>query len=425
MNQAAIMRQTINTVMVRSHLVGTTTDSGLIIEIDHLRRAMILAAWLFFYKSRAEINIDTLRLEATEQRQKWQQFFEDMRTNDKDFYYSDLNDEADQFINSFSLLEDQNICQILLERTIFIPTSANQVRFSQRQWQEFLLGQFFVLCLRTHHFEQFGITAFNARIYRMAGDTFANRMISEKCMQGLIATWRSTGNTFITGNVIAFLAWTTTGIEAKAIQLLLNATTEFQPLSRMLLIAGLGHRVISVRKNDASLSDIRRALFPVLQRYASSDKTLENDPVASSMSWCYQKAFAELFDFEQPSGAWPELDFSDQTTIPLLPTICTVNKEELILYARSRSLQKALLAPILEIFGNAKMTIRVLHYLYYLLLARKHSVHIHDLSQELPELLNQGCEFEKIIESFTLVPETLKLYRNCQAIHIKLESGQL
>ena len=186
MNQAAIMRQTINTVMVRSHLVGTTTDSGLIIEIDHLRRAMILAAWLFFYKSRAEINIDTLRLEATEQRQKWQQFFEDMRTNDKDFYYSDLNDEADQFINSFSLLEDQNICQILLERTIFIPTSANQVRFSQRQWQEFLLGQFFVLCLRTHHFEQFGITAFNARIYRMAGDTFANRMISEKCMQGLI-----------------------------------------------------------------------------------------------------------------------------------------------------------------------------------------------------------------------------------------------
>ena len=143
------------------------------------------------------------------------------------------------------------------------------------------------------------------------------------------------------------------------------------------------------------------------------------------MSWCYHKAFAEQFGVDQPNKSWPALSFDDQTTTRLLPMICTVKGKQLLLDARSRSFQKALLTPILEIFSDANMAIRALHYLYYLLVARKHAVHVHELSQELPQLLDDGCQFEQIIESFTLVPETLKFYRNCQVMHQQLEAGRL
>jgi hypothetical protein len=425
MTQAAIMSQTMRTILARSRLVGTATDSGQVIEVDHLGRAMTLAAWLFFSKSRGEINIDTLRKEATQHRQQWQQFFTEMRSYDEDFYYSTLADEVDQIITSFGLLEQESICQALLERTVFVPTGANQVRFSHRQWQEFLLGQFFVFCLRTHHFEQLGVTAFHSRIYRMAGETFASKIISENCIKTLLHKWRSTHNTYITGNFLAFLAWTPTGIEAKAIQLLLNEVAEFEPLSRLIMIGGLGHRVLSMYQHDDSLIDIRRALFPVLQRFSDPDTIPIDDPVVSSMSWCYHQAFAEKFNVDQPKKPWPELGFDDQTTTRLLPMICTVKDDQLILDDRSRSFQKALLTPILEIFNDANMAIRAVHYLYYLVVARKHSVHVHELSQELPQLLDNGCQFEQIIEAFTLVPEALKLYRHCQATHRQLEAGRL
>ena len=371
MTQAAIMCQTIRTVLARSRLIGTPTEEGAIIEIDHLGRAMTLVAWLFYCKSRGEINIDTLHREAAEQRQLWQKFFNDMKNYDEDFYYSNLHSEVDQIITSFRLLEQHQFCQALLERTVFVPTGHNQVRFSHRQWQEFLLGQYFVFCLRSHHFEQLGIAAFHSRIYRMAGETFTDKIISESCIKSLLHQWRQTHNTYITGNVIAFLAWTPTSIEAKALQLLLNEVAAYEPLSRLVLIGGLGHRVLSAREQDQSLSDIRRALFPLLKRFSDAETAPVADPVASSMSWCYHKAFAEQFGVDPPQKPWPAIGFDDNTTTSVLPVICTVKDGELILDARSRSFQVALLTPILEIFNDAKMTIRALHYLYYLIVARK------------------------------------------------------
>ncbi len=79
--------------------------------------------------------------------------------------------------------------------------------------------------------------------------------------------------------------------------------------------------------------------------------------------------------------------------------------------------------PILDAYHDPELAIRALHYLCYLVLARKHGVHVFELSQELPQLLKPAGAFEKVVESFTLVPEVLELYRECQVIHAALDAG--
>ncbi len=105
--------------------------------------------------------------------------------------------------------------------------------------------------------------------------------------------------------------------------------------------------------------------------------------------------------------------------------ICTIEDGELILDARSRSLQLAFLVPVLDVYSDPNSAIRALHYLYYLIIARKHGIHVVELAQELPPLLASGCEFEKVIHSFTLVPEVQELYKRCQMMHRSLDSALL
>ncbi len=175
--------------------------------------------------------------------------------------------------------------------------------------------------------------------------------------------------------------------------------------------------------SDRSLVDIRRALLPKLRLFADPDTIPVVDPVACSLAWCYQKAFAGLFGSTPPEVPWPRIGFADSETEAALPMICSVSNGKTVLDARSRSLQLAFLVPILDAYQDPRLAIRAIHYLYYLVVARKHGVHVFELSQELPRLLRPGGSFEKVAESFTVVPEVLELYRECQAVHAELEAG--
>ena len=413
LSQSSIMDQTIRTILRRSGLIGIRTQGGQIAEIDHLMLALTLIAWLFFYRHRGEIEMEALREEARMIREQWALFFQDQHPIA----------EAQDVTLGFRLVEEASICNAILQRTVFVSTGSSRVRFTHRSWQEFLLAQYFVLCLRWGHVENFGITAFNSHIYRMAGESFKDSTITEDQIRAVLASWRNSHNTYISGNVIAFLAWTRTAIDPRAIQLLLNELANFEALSRVVLIAGLGYRVLVNDPKDPSIGDLRRMLFPKLGEFSNPQTAPVDDPVACSLAWCYRKAFAGIFGMRQPEIPWPAIGFDEAETLKALPMICTVRDGERVLDARSRSLQLAFLVPILDAYTDPNLAIRALHYLYYLVVARRHEVHVFELSQELPQILASGGRFEKIIESFTLVPEALELFRRCQAAHSALESA--
>ncbi|MGH8553034.1 MAG: hypothetical protein ACRERS_07045, partial [Methylococcales bacterium] len=252
-----------------------------------------------------------------------------------------------------------------------------------------------------------------------------DRVISENCIRALFQSWSKSHNPFVTGNVIAFLTWNQTTIEPLAVRLLLSKLNEFELLSRLVLLGGLGYRVLVDHEADVSLPDIRRALLPRFREYANPETSPIDDPAACSLSWMYQKAFSALFHLEAPENKWPGLDFNDKETLKGLPMICSVENGEFVLDERSKSLQVAFMVPIMEAFNDPRLAIRALHYLYYLIVARKHGVHYVGLQRELPPLLKEGCKFQRIMESFHWTPELLTLYKRCQRYHARLHTESL
>lgn len=406
LTQTSIMDQTLRTIVRRSNLIELGPEANRWVDIDQLMYALSLIAWIFFQKSRGEINAAVLCREASEVCQHWKEFFDN----------HDLFPQAESLMAGFRLVENQQLCKALLQRTVFIATGPETVRFSHRSWQEFLLAHYFSLCLKWGHVFDFGITAFNSRIYKMAGELCHDMVMTEDRLSEILEYCQSVGNTYVSGNLIAFLAWSKVAIDPQALRRLLDMLPRFEALSRIVLIAGLGYRVLVNRQDDRSLVDLRRSLTPKLQEFSNPEVAPVDDPVAWSLAWCYRKAFAVMFDMPLPETPWPEIGFGDEQAQKALPMICKIQGETHRVDDRSRSLQMAFLSAIQEVYSDSNLVIRAMHYLYYLILAQKYDVHVFEISQELPRLLATGSQFEQIVKDCGAVPELLTLYRKFQTV---------
>ncbi len=410
--QASILNQIIETFLRNSRLVGRHLKNKEFIELEHLFISLSIVAWLFFYKSRGEIHNEILSSEATQLKKQWQHFFIN-KGNSR---------ESEVFITACELIENNELCTLLLNSDVFISTGPGMVRFTHRHWQELLLARFFLNCIQYQNFEDFRHVKLYAGIYRMAGDMYQGQAISSEQVQCVINSWRATGSTCVTANFIGFLSWTITPIDAQAIKLLLEEYKNFKGLSRVILIGGLGYRILVNNPLDRSINDIRRASFQKFIEYSNPDSCSIFAPVATSLAWCYQKAFAKLFDIQEPVNPWPELHFDEDLAVRILSMVATVTDGEATLSESSKSLQQALLTPILDTYQYPDYIIRAVHYLYILVIAEKYNVHAFAVSQELPALFASGSNFEKLIAEYDLVPEVGKLYRSCQQLHSRLET---
>jgi len=409
--QASILNQIVETFLRNSRLVGTRLADTSFVELDHLFIALSIIAWLFFYQSRGEIHRDDLCAEAMQLRKRWQQYFANQGQSR----------ENEDFITACTIIENAKLCTLLSNSDVFLSTGSDKFRFTHRSWQELLLARFFINCIRYRYFDDFGCAKLYSGIYRMAGDMYRGPAITSEQVQCVIDTWRNTGNTYVTGNFIGFISWTVTPIDAQAIQLLLDEFENFKGLSRVILVGGLGYRLLVNDPRDRSISDIRHSLFSKFIEYSNPASCPIFAPVASSLAWCYQKAFAQLFGIQEPNSSWPELHFDDKLTLKILPMVANVTDDKPFLTDESKSLQQALLTPILDTYQHPQYVIRAVHYLYLLVIAEKHRVHAFAVSQEVPLLLAPGSEFENLVTAFDLVPEVMDLYRSCQHLHRKLE----
>ncbi len=403
MTQTTIIGQAVRAFLARSHLVGMPTKRGDVIDLHHLSVALALLAWIFLYKARGEIEAAMVSEEAAGIRRNWERFLPQHRRS------------GDAILIGFALVEDPDTCAALLQRTVFLPTGPETYRFAHRSWQEFLLAQYFALCLERGYFEDLGRAKFYSGVYRMAGEFLPNKIIAQGMIEQILVAWRKESqSSYLMSNIIGFLAWTRTPVEAQAVQRLLDPVPRLDALSRIILIGGLGYRILIDDPRDPSRTDLRSVFIPALGTFSDPAKAPFDDPVASSLAWCYQKYFARARGMQALTAPWPALGFADHDTLKALSTIFTFRGERPVLDERSRSLQLALLIPLVDTINHPRFVIRALHYLYYLVAARRHAVHVFEVSQELPHLLAQGSAFERIVSAFDSVPELLELYRSCQ-----------
>ncbi len=402
-NTAALRQSIIDTFLRRSQLIGMRTSSGQVIELEYLRASLALIAWLFFYRSRGEIEFLQLQREAAEVHQRWEQHF---HTN------SLARDH--EILVGFRLLEDAPTCRAILNHTVFSASGPSVSRFIHRSWQEFLLARFFLYCMHIGYFADFAGAKFYSAIFRIAGEMSPGDAVSAARVSTMLDTWRAAASDYVASNFFGFISWTTTPIDAQALQLLLDQMDALQPLPRLILIGGLGYRVLANVTGDHSLADIRRFLVPKLEQYADPAQPHANDPVAASIAWCYQKIFAAMAYMPPPPLPWPELSFERRHTDHVLPIVAARENHGFMLDERSRALQQALIPPILDTFDHPLFVIRAVHYLYCLVAAKCHGVHCLAVSQELPDILRPGDDFEQIVRGFTAVPEVFRLYQICQ-----------
>ncbi len=413
MTQTKILSEVIENYLIETQLVGIRLAGGSLAELEHLFTSLGIIAWLLFYKSRGDISLDEVVQESEVLRQRLQLLAE----------RSDHTRVSHDLRAGCSLLENKQIRSTLLKRTVFISTGPGRFRFIHRTWQELLVAKFFIDSIRGHCFNELANAKMYSGIYRMAGELYQGESISNDHVKGALDTWRNTDQRYITGNLIGFLSWTTTPIEPQAIQHLLDELQNLDGLSRIILIGGLGYRLLVDDEEDTARSDLRRYLLPKLKELSSSNKTKLDDPVVSSLAWCYQKAFAALFGAPEPSGSLPNLGFGEEHTSIALPIISSTVDNRFSLDDRSRALQRALLTPVLDTFNHPMFVIRAVHYLYYLVSAKKYNVLDHMASQELTLLIMPGCEFEGLVRSFDSVPELQELYERCQRVYDQLENS--
>lgn len=411
--QTSILSEVIESFLMRSGLMSIRTEDDCLVELDQLIAALEVIAWLFFYKSRGDISIGQVAQEAGALEARW-------RMNvGKGLQAKDGTCLA----AGCRLLENVQVCNTLLKRTVFISTGPDRFRFVHRSWQELLVARFFVDAIRDHWFDELANAKLYSGIYRIAGELYQGESLTEGQVKTALDVWRRTDHRYITGNLIGFLSWTTTPVDTQAIPRLLNELENLDALSRIILIGGLGYRLLVDDKTDSARSDLRRYLLPKLNELSSLDTGLLEDPVASNLAWCYQKAFAALFGAKQPLGSSPNLGFDEEHTLKALPMISDTSDDIVSLDDQSRTLQRALLTPVLDTFSHPKFVIRAVHYLYYLVAAKQHNVLDHAASQELALLLLPGCDFEHIVRSFDPVPELQELYDRCQTVYERLENS--
>jgi hypothetical protein len=405
------MGQAIRTFVARSHLAGLRTKEAAHIEIEHLSLALAWTAWAFFCRSRGEMGIRALCDAATESRARWQRLL------------SPRHPSRSEILIALTVMVDEQSCAALLQRTVFLPTGPDSYRFLHRSWQEYLLARYLALCLEHANLDDLARAKFYSGIYRMAAELFPYPLVDGQLITDVLAAWEERRDSYLISNIIGFLSWTRTPMEAPAIRRLLDAVPRLDALARIILIGGLGYRILVNDPRDPSLGDLRSIFFPKLREFSEPGATPFDDPVASSLAWCYRKAFASSFGTQAPTAPWPGLEFEDRATLRALRTICAFRGGRPVLDERSRSLQLALLIPLLDTVNHPRFVIRALHYLYYLIAARAHAVHTIEVSQELPHLLAEGSPFEKIVLNFEAVPELLELYRSCRDANHRLDSG--
>ncbi|MBL4743339.1 MAG: hypothetical protein JKX87_01665 [Cycloclasticus sp.] len=395
LNATLIIGQSIDSILKKSSLEGAQLSDGTVVNREHLLIALMLVAWTFFRKALGEVSVKMLQIEIQAIAREWTLYLQN----------NNLEDENEHLKTSLALLNEDTFISGLIQRTLFITTGHKKIRFSNRQWHDYLIALYFRQCLTLGNVDDFGVTAFNPVIYRMAGELMTDEVITEQMAERAIERWHETHNSSIVGDILAFISWTTVPIEPAAVRKFLSEAGNYSEITRIVLLAGFGYRGLEDASNDPSAKDIRSALLPMLKIMADCDMCPIGDRIASSIAWCYLKQYSEKFNIEMVEQPWPELRFNEEGQKRALSAMCKEVNGQYQLNKYTKSLQIAFLSAVKQAESNPALLIRSMHYLYFLVIAKKFGAHVIELNEGLAQLLDKTSNLSSSIKEQNTIPE--------------------
>src|SRR5262249_55266900 len=135
-----------------------------------------------------------------------------------------------------------------------------------------------------------------------------------------------------------------------------------------------------------------------------------------SLAWCNVKAFDKAFGTGAPPIPWPGLGDRDEDEEAALELMCDRSRTPPLVAPRHRSVQLAWVQIQSMILVAPHRPISTAHYLYTVCVAKKHRVHIPEVSQELPAMFTEESPVWQGYMNYALVPELRTLVQRCREI---------
>lgn len=396
----------LTTIIEQSDLCGKLDDTGQLIDAQRWIDALMAAAWCMFRRLRGEIATSTLRSDGAELYRSWKDHL--------DTTQQQVQGEA--LLSGFRLMCESRASEALLHRTVLYPTGRGEVRFIHREWQDYLAARYLAQVVVYRHVDEFRHVGNTARISQMAGELLCQIgvCIDETLVHALLRHAKDTGGRLITANFSALLTNARVPIEGPAIDAFLSAANTMPAIARYIALTGLGYRAL--RADDASAQDLRHRLVRVFREYLAVPVVDDDLGVLRSLGWCYLKAYAQRFGGPELTEPWPGL--GDNAEREALAMMCSTSEDGPRVLVEHRSVQKAILEVQQVVAGDPFRPISGVHYLYCLVVARRHGGGIAELGRELPALLARDSAYAAAIENYALVPELADVLAACRRLEL-------
>jgi hypothetical protein len=303
--RAGIIQVALTKIVTSSGLCELADERGHLTEPSQWIYALMFIAWRMFSRFRGEIALSVLVGEAKEMQTAWTQHLNE----------SGQTEAAASLLGGLDLLCNRTTCEVLARRTILYPTGQGEVRFTHREWQDFLTAAYLAECVSLRYVDELGHLGFNVSIFVTAGELLRAQQIDADLVRAVLERTRQTSEHLITANFCALLGNTRTPMSGPAITLVLGGLSTMAPISRLVTVTGFGHRILSDAPDDTSSLDLR-ARYTAAMRELLDTPSIYGCAIARSLAWCHLQAFQKLFGIDGPSET--RSAFSATSRRPLL-----------------------------------------------------------------------------------------------------------
>ena len=329
--------------------------------------ALSLVAWLHYRELRGDIDDNYVEDASTRVVENW--------TRDS------CNEAKMEVVAGFRSLLEPESRSTLLRHSVFFPIRDNSYRFKHKEWGDYLVSRYAVLCIRHGQFDELSIRALNHDIYIMAGQQLQEGDTDQRIVHALVERSSTDGRFLILGNFAQMLGDSFAPVTADVLDQEIFSRLELFPIVvRFALLSALSSRVLIHDKRDSWSTHIRSVLMRVLSKHAYDE---QESALVKSMSWCFLKAMTNT------NTPWPELWHSEKESLETLSVIANRVGDRFIVDERQRSIQAAFMRIQYYALEIPSRVISTIHYLYPLVLAFNREVRLdRTVVVELPALLS-------------------------------------
>lgn len=405
--RASILRHALEALIEESKL---SRLRGHAIPLHAWVEALDVVAWIIFRDNLGSIIVDDLVEAAKQLKQSWSQ---------------NSNQLSHGFREGLGIFEEEQTVKALRSRTVLDPIGKDEVRFTHREWEDFLVAEYVGQCALAQMFEQLDRRAFPKQIYIDGGEVLSEQM--RKMGSSITAEWLEPafveGNPFARPwplmNICALVGNGNVDIDQNAFRRLLDliCQPDCPEFTRIVAVSSFGMRFIRADQRDQSMkymwSDMADALGKIIAQGSSPQRK-----VTASMAWCYR---AELWR-RRPSlqngesEPWPALSAMTDEGVAAARESGIVWREannRIVTDLGNKSFQIAAAQYPLAVRSLPHEEISLTHYLFLAAASVKAGAAINNIFPYLRSVFDDDSGVAERVERFGL-PQLKALFDSCR-----------